>query len=363
MRQFSAFFAAFVLFAMAIPIAIFLIGKDNEREKVSGAKVELTQPETTPIPTEVLSQIPQEKLLGPMTHDYQRWNNCGPVTAAMTVSLFGVSQSQAQAASWLKPHPDDKHVSGEEMIWYLENFNLKGQVRVGGTIEIVEQLLAADIPVIVYNLLNDKEDIGHYRAMRGYDNKKQVLISNDSYYGPSRELTFNQFLKLWKPFNYKFIPVWRSQDEEKVNQILGNSADGKKMYEHALSIVEKELEARPNDVFALLNKAESLLGLRRFAEAKESYERAQSFGLSRRTLWYITWPIKIYRELGEFDKVFTLSEQVFASGARPSSEYYYERGLSYVIMGQKEKAKEEFNLALSFQPNYRFAKEALEKLI
>lgn len=362
MRSFSAFFIALVLFSVAISVDVFFVGKDKEREEVSEARIELTQPETTPIPEDVLSQIPQEKLLGPMTHDYQRWNNCGPVTAAMTVSFFGVSQTQAQAASWLKPNPDDKHVSGEEMIWYLESFNLKGQVRVGGTIEIVEQLLANNVPVIVYNLLNDKEDIGHYRAMRGYDNQKQVLISNDSYYGPSRELTFPQFLKLWKPFNYKFIPVWRPEDEEKVKKILGDFADDKKMYENALSISEKELAATPNDSFALLNKAENLLGLERFQGAKESFEKAQSIGLPRRTLWYITWPVKIYRELGEHDKVFELSEQVFASGARLSSEYYLERGLSYVVMGQKEKAKEEFNLALSYQPNYRFAKEELSKI-
>lgn len=361
MRQFSTFFISlFVLILVSGTYLLFL--REKKQENVIQPKIELTKPETTSISKDILSQIPEEKILSPMTHDYQRWNNCGPVTAAMIVSLFGVSQSQAQAASWLKPHPDDKHVSGEEMIWYLEQFGLKGQVRVGGTIEIVEQLLAADIPVIVYNLLNDKEDIGHYRAMRGYDNKKQILISNDSYYGPSRELTFNQFLKLWKPFNYKFIPVWRPQDEEKVKQILGNFSDDKKMYEHALSIVEKELETRPNDVFALLNKAESLLGLRRFAEAKESYEKVQDLGLSRRTLWYITWPIKIYRELGEFDKVFTLSEQVFASGAQPSSEYYFERGLVYLAQDQKEKAKEEFNQALFFQPNYRLAKEALLQL-
>lgn len=361
MRSFSTFFIALFVFSVAVGAAVIFVGRSRQ-EKVFESKIELTQPQPTPIPQNVLSQIPQEKLLGPMMHDYQRWNNCGPVTAAMTLSLFGVDKSQKDSASWLKPNPDDKHVTGEEMIWYLESFNLKGQVRVGGTVDIIEKLLAADIPIIAYQLLNDKEDIGHYRLMRGYNNKREVLISNDSYYGPSRELAFNQFLKLWKPFNYKFIPVYRGQDDEKVKKILADLADDKKMYGHALSIAEKELGTNPNDVFALLNRAENLLGLARFAESKETFEKAQNLGLSRRTLWYITWPIKIYRELGEFDKVFTLSEQVFASGAQPSSEYYLERGLSYVVMGQKEKAKGELNQALSYQPNYRFAKEALSRI-
>lgn len=372
MKQFSTIFVTFFVFGLAVIIWFFFFGRKEQTVKTEPPKIEVSQTPATvdnqtrlPAPEAVGfgGQVPDEKILGPMTHDYQRWNNCGPVTAAMTLSYFAVKQTQQDAASWLKPNGDDKHVSGEEMIWYLEQFGLKGQIRVGGNIQLIEALLANDIPVIIYDLLNDKEDIGHYRVMRGYNRKKQTLISNDSYYGPQRKLSYSQFLKLWKPFNYKFIPVYKLEDEEKVRKILGETyINDYKMYENALQMTDRDLTVNQNDVFALLNKAESLLGLAKFSEAKDAFEKAQSLGLPRRTLWYITFPAKIYRELGEFDKVFELSERVFASGAASSSEYYYERGLAYLAQGQKEKAKEEFNLALNYQPNYKPAREALKNI-
>ena len=364
MKKFKFFFITIFFGVIVISLIYYFQASKKPQVKIEPPKIEVLQtPQPVSQETAFLVNIPDEKILGPMSHDYQRWNNCGPVTAAMTLSLFGVQQSQSQAALWLKPNGDDKHVSGEEMIWYLEQFGLKGQIRVGGNIQLIEALLANDIPVIIYDLLNDAEDIGHYRVMRGYNRKKQTLISNDSYYGPQRKLSYSQFLKLWKPFNYKFIPVYKLEDEEKVRKILGETyINDYKMYENSLQMTDRDLTANQNDVFALLNKAESLLGLAKFSEAKDAFEKAQSLGLPRRTLWYITFPAKIYRELGEFDKVFELSERVFASGAASSSEYYYERGLIYQAKNQKEKAKAEFNLALKYQPNYRLARQALEKI-
>lgn len=372
MRRFSTIFITIVVLTVGVITANFFFGQKGKEEiKIEPPKIEISQtPVTadtqTPLRSAMQSfagQVPDEKILSPMSHDYQKWNNCGPVTAVMILSYFAVSQTQQEAASWLKPNGDDKHVSGEEMVWYLENFGLAGQIRVGGNIQLIETLLANDIPVIIYDLLNEKEDIGHYRAMRGYNRKKQILISNDSYYGPARELSYSAFLKLWKPFNYKFIPVYRPEDGEKVRRILGETyTNDYKMYENSQKLADRDLVANSNDVFALLNRAESLLGMQKFQEAKESFEKAESLGLPRRALWYLTWPVKIYRELGEYDKVFALAEKVFTSGAVPSSEYYYERGLVYLAQNQKEKAKIEFNLALQYQPNFKFAKEALEKI-
>ena len=66
------------------------------------------------------------RLSGNLGHEYQRVNNCGPVTAKMALSLLGIRVTQLQAAATLKENGLDRNVSVNEVARYLERFGLIG---------------------------------------------------------------------------------------------------------------------------------------------------------------------------------------------------------------------------------------------
>jgi len=59
--------------------------------------------------------------------------------------------------------------------------------------------------------------------------------------------------------------------------------------------------------------------------------------------------------------VLSLSEEVLTQ-APDIEEILYQRGLAYLRLGEVEKAKTEFGLAVRYNPNYTMAIQALAGL-
>src|SRR5262249_37766264 len=69
----------------------------------------------------------------------QTWNNTGPANLAQVLGHFGLSISQQQIASILKPVADDKNVSPVELVNFVnQNTELKAIVRVGANLDLVK---------------------------------------------------------------------------------------------------------------------------------------------------------------------------------------------------------------------------------
>ncbi len=118
-------------------------------------------PEITPKPA------PENWLLGPMTHDYQRLNNCAPTATMMALSYFGFEHTQADVSQALRPSVWDVSVGASEVVEYAREHGLRAEFRLGGTPELMRRLVANDIPVLGLHLLNAWEDIGHFSVLRG----------------------------------------------------------------------------------------------------------------------------------------------------------------------------------------------------
>ncbi len=104
-----------------------------------------------------------------LTHEYQKWNNCGPVSLGVVTTYWGIPRDQYQAAAEVKGAEFDKNVGTAEMQAYLERAGLKAITRVNGTEEELMRLVAARIPVIVLQWLlkPDNTLVGHYRVVQG----------------------------------------------------------------------------------------------------------------------------------------------------------------------------------------------------
>ena len=315
----------------------------------------------TPIPT--LTPLAERVFLTPMTHEYQKLNNCGPVALAIALSYYGVERTQFDIAPLVKGYDKDKNVSPEEMVAYLSKVGLGGKARLNGDPAILMALVSNGIPVIVGQWLERPHDgvlVGHYRVVRGHDQVAEVIIVNDPYTGPEVRFSYALFDERWRPFNRCYIPVYLPEQEAVVRAILGTDWEDEAMYQRALASAQREVE-EIGDNYAWFNLGDDYLAVGEYREAADAYGRALEMGFPSHFLWYHYGPLEAYNALGEYQKVLSLSEEVLAQ-APDVEEIRYQRGLAYLGLGEMEKAKTEFELAVQYNPNYTMAVQALAGL-
>lgn len=307
-------------------------------------------------------------LLSLPSHVYQTFNNCGPATLSMILSWYGVQKSQKELGEAMRPyqHPggdnDDKTIFPEEFAEWAQKSGFNSIHRVNGTIELLKLFVANDIPVVVKTWLRVGEDIGHFRIVRGFDEKQRVIIQDDSYHGPNKRISYFEFLSMWQPFNYGYIVIFPEEKQELVLAILGEEEDEAVAWQNAAERAQKETELDPDNVYPWFNLSTSYYHLEKYQESVQAYERVET-RLPRRMLWYQIEPILAYRKLGNFARVFEISDYLFSHGNLAFSELYQVRGEIYLEQGKTEEAKREFELALLYNQNFEPAQKALESLV
>jgi len=311
---------------------------------------------------------PGDKALLPGTKvAYQTFNNCGPATLSMILFYYEVYKTQKELGDEMRPYQhskgdnDDKTIFPHEFIVWVEKFGLKALYRPNGSIQLIKLLTANGIPVVVKTWLRPNEDIGHFRIVRGFDEGAKVIIDDDSYFGPNRKISYFEFMSMWQPFNYAYIPVYKPEKEETVKAILGEDLDSKVVYQKAVDRAKREAELDSENVYPIFNQATSYYHLGEYEKSVAEFEKVES-RLPRRMLWYQIEPILAYEELKNYDRVFQISNWLFEHGNRAFSELYQIRGKVYLEKGDKEAARREFELALEYNQNFQPAKEALSKL-
>ena len=337
-----------------------------------GADVTSDQTVETPaIQPRSLATPPTAYQLPQANHTYQTFNNCGPATLSMFLSYFDINVDQKTLGEQMRPyqHPkgdnDDKTIFPAEFTdWaeeYGENIGLNVIYRPNGSIELLKYYLSNDIPVVAKTWLNLKEDIGHFIIVRGYDDNKQIVIVDDSYYGPNRKYSYYDFLSLWQSFNFSYIVAYDGSQIDIVEDILGNEIVEKVAWQNAVTRAHKEHDLVPDNIYPLYNLAVGYYHIGDYEESIKYFEQVED-RLPRRMLWYQIEPIKSYIELGDYDRAFELIENILENGNKAFSELYYIRGQIYLERGEKDKAKNEFEQAVFYNSGYVEAQNALENL-
>jgi uncharacterized protein YvpB len=300
-------------------------------------------------------------------HIYQTFNNCGPATLSMILSFYGEDVSQKELGDLMRPYQnskgdnDDKTIFTYEFVDWAKKYNLEALQRVNGDIETLKKFTSNGIPVVVKTWLHPGEDIGHFRIVRGYDEDKKVIIQDDSYEGPNKKIAYYDFLSMWQPFNYAYIIVYTQDMEDKVDAILGSEIDEKLAWENSIKRAEKEAGLDPENSYPYFNISVSSYHLGDYEKSVDEFEKVEQ-SLPKRMLWYQIEPILSYKELGDYDRVFEITDKILENGNRAFSELYMIRGEIYLEEGNADKAKEQFELALYYNKNFSKAKEALAEL-
>ncbi|KKU04092.1 MAG: Tetratricopeptide TPR_1 repeat-containing protein [Candidatus Woesebacteria bacterium GW2011_GWC2_47_16] len=333
------------------PVETKFVG--SQREELIPTRVGLVTPGASALVT-----LPE--------HTYQTFNNCGPATLSMILRFAGKNVSQKELGDFMRPYQipsgdnDDKTIFTSEFVEWAQKYGAGAIGRVNGDIELLKRFSANGIPVVVKTWLNIDDDIGHFRVVKGFDESKKVIIQDDSYHGPNKEIPYFDFLSMWQPFNYDYIVVYTPDMEEKVMAIIGDETDDSVNWERALARAEKEKALDSQSVYPAFNVSASAYHLGDYQRSASEFETVEA-RLPRRMLWYQIEPIRAYQKLKNYERVFAVTDRILNGGNRAFSELYLIRGEIYLAQGEREKARAEFEKALLYNENLETARKALDE--
>lgn len=325
--------------------------------------------QATNAPANASVSLPASERLFGFRHQQQTWNNCGPATITMALSYYGWQNDQAYAARFLKPNREDKNVSPEELVRFVNaQTQVKALMRYGGSIDLLKTLIANKFSVVVERGIRFEayEWLGHYQALVAYDDTQGVFYAYDSFLGTGDgdlgvRMGYRELDEDWRAFNRLFMVVYLPQDEPLLLRLLGELADEKGSASVAFATAQAEAQANPQDPFAWFNMGTSLVALERYQEAANAFDQAFRFTVPYRILWYQFAPFVAYYEMGRYEDVLRWA-QINLNNAPELEEMYYWRGRVYQAQGRTEQARAEYNRALAYNSNFSAARSAITSL-
>ena len=336
-------------------------------------------PTPTPLPTATALPLPAASRLHGFQHRFQTWNNCGPATLAMALTYFDPNVTQDDTAAVLKPNPEDRNVSPEEMVAYVnQETPHRALFRVDGNRELLRRFVANGLPVVVEIGIDPPGEYrwlgwyGHYLLIVAYDDQQEQFWVYDSWFGTSEEpltnahpdgrvLSYADLETYWPHFNRNYILLYEPQQQALVESIIGEEMDDNIMWQNALQNVQQETIAEPDNAFYWFNLGTIYNALENTGKAATAFDQARSIGLPWRMLWYQFGPYETYYRAGRYEDVVLLADVTLKDRPYFEESYYY-KGLALAALGDKAGAQENFEKAASFNPNFLPALSALQTL-
>jgi len=323
----------------------------------------------TPQPTP--TALPQTAALPAPKWEKQDWNNCGPAALAMYLRFYGWEGTQHDIAAELKPAREDRNVNVEELAYYTRTHAgwLGVQYRVGGTPDLLKQLLANGIPVMIEESFKfdsgywPKDDLwgAHYQLLTGYDDAEKIFVGQDSYYGADQKIPYSELEKNWHAFNNVYIVLYPADQEQTVKTILAADWDVDENRRRTLEKSQADTQKNPQDAFAWFNNGTNLVYFERYAEAARAYDEARRLGLPQRMLRYQFGPFIAYFHSGRNDELLALCDYALQRTSN-AEEALLWKGWGLYREGEINQARKYFQSALDARSGYEDALYALNFL-
>ena len=367
MKKRIFYIGLFLLMLLTSSALIFALQRDLSSSYVSASKgvekeisAAAAPPKTAALPPVVLLD----------NRDYyvaQTFNNCGPAALSMMLSYYGIRVDQQTLADILRPtnnrtgKGDDKSTTPEKLAAQAETYGLVAYFRPNGSIDLLKRLTAKGYPMMVRTLLVSDEDYAHYRVVRGYDESKKTIIEDDGFQGKNVSIAYNDFLFLWKPFNYGYVVFAAPDKRAELEAIIGEDVDELAAWKKAALAGAEAVAADPNDMTQWFNLSVADYYIRNYAGSVRAFEAAES-ALTKHVLWYQLEPIEAYYALGNYDKVFSLAQKIFSDNNLAYPDLPVLLGKSYLKKGDRVSARKAFETALAYNKDLRSARDALASL-
>jgi tetratricopeptide (TPR) repeat protein len=331
----------------------------------------------TPVPTALVSPtptlsptpIPANVVLNPPVGEKQAPNNCGATTLSMLLHFYGWQGDQHTISDLVKPIQADRNVNVEELYYFVNSKVgwLNMEYRVGGDVGVLKRFLAAGLPMMIeesslvekqYARYDDDYWDGHYLLITGYDDARQVFITQDSFLGANRAVAYTDLAKNWEPFNHVFIIVFRPEQQQTVQDLLAPDWDASANRQRALDQAQALTQSDPQDKFAWFNLGSNLVYFERYTEAAQAYDSARKLTIPQRMLRYQFGPFIAYFRSNRIQDLLALTQYALKITDN-SEEAWLWQGWAEYRLGNKQNAIDDFNKALKFHPGYADALYAL----
>ncbi len=320
---------------------------------------------------------PVAALMTDFQFEFQGWNNCGPATLTNALTHFGYRDDQMRAASWLKPHREDKNVTPQEMVAFVNTevpeLPVRALTRTGGDLQLLRQFIAGGHPVIIEQGYDpppgDLGWMGHYLLLIGYDDDKSEFTAHDSYRGPQKTYSYEHVNEYWQHFNHSYIVLYESVREQEIMALLDADADPQQNLLDTLEEQRLAVTLEPENPFIWFNIGSNyaalapVYGRAAWEYAVLAYDEARRYGLPFRMLWYQFGPLAAYNAVGRYQDTLTLANvNLNDGGGHFVEEIWYYVGQAREGMGQTQYARENYRRALEVNSNYVEARAALDAL-
>lgn len=350
-----------------------------EADSIPAAAPVVPSPTAAPPPTATPWPVPAAARMTGFTHVYQEWNNCGPATMVMALTHFGRVHSQRDTAQILRPNPEDRNVTPQEMAQFVNTQDgLRGMARVNGDLNLLKRFLANDIPVIIEIGLDPPGEYrwlgwyGHYLLPVAYDDATGQIWVYDSWLGTSeipqtnadpngRVLTYDELEAYWAQFNRSFIVLYTAEQESLVRDLLGENVDDGIMWQRSLERAQADARRDAANAFYWFNLGTSYNALGQFDDAAVAFDQARAIGLPWRMLWYQFGPYEAYYRTGRYEDIVLLADTTLKDRPYFEESFYY-LGLAQAALGDDTSARDNLEKAIGFNPNFTPASDALAGL-
>ena len=159
----------------------------------------------------------------PLTHVWQSLNNCGPASVTMILSSMGIRVSQETARIPLRGTNVLRGMGPQGVDpWVSAQFGLHAFARNNGTDALMKSLISNGFaPMVTQWLYDPPSRISHWRVVRGYDDDAGVYYVADPMRGAAVPLSYQWFNDNWRPFQYRYLVLYRPEDLPLLRTILG----------------------------------------------------------------------------------------------------------------------------------------------
>ena len=336
---------------------------------VPSATAATALPTAFPTSTQAPTPIPAKTVLTPPAWEKQAPNNCGATTLSMLLHFYGWKGDQHTISDLVKPIQADRNVDVEELVYFVHTKVgwLNIEYRVGGDASELKRFLAVGLPMMIeessrveqqFARYDDDYWDGHYLLITGYDDARQVFITQDSFLGPDRAVADADLEKNWQAFNHVYIIVFRPDQQQTVQDLLGADWDASTNRQRALDQAQAETQVDPKNPFNWFNLGSNLVYFERYTEAAQAYDSARKLTIPQRMLRYQFGPFIAYFNANRIQDLLALTQYALRITDN-SEEAWLWQGWAQYRLGNKQEAIDDFNKALKFHPGYQDALYAL----
>jgi tetratricopeptide (TPR) repeat protein len=300
----------------------------------------------------------QTSVPGNLGFEYQRLNNCGPMSAKMTLSLFGFDLRQSEVAAALKGTPADRNVTTPEMAAYLERFGLKTVRRWLITPALARRLIAAGFGIILHQTQKPGDDIGHFRVAYAFD--KGAIYSGDSMFGPRTRHPDADFMRLSQPYNGEYLVAYKPGQQRSLERVLGGDWNKNSHLERLEKVSRARIAVAPRDAYAWWGLGQARLYRGSSRTAATAFRESARLGLPQKHLWYQQDALDAWNRVGWYD--LTRGNAARALSAYPTSaELNLHMARALEGLKRRTEAARAWRAVLVENPTHAEARAALSR--